>query len=139
MKKVFIIATLFMSGFYLQAQQIMVSDLARTARFNKIIDEVNNGPKKIKYDDIQGTPYYYKNFVSARVGDTSGVIPIRYSPFLDSVEILDSQSGNVYEIPKEAAYPKFTFEGTNEKLVLVNTNNEYSGYFIELVGGKTGF
>ncbi|WP_028120993.1 hypothetical protein [Epilithonimonas tenax] len=136
MKTIIITASLLFNGIFLQAQQISVSDLARTARFNKIIDEVNNGPKKLKYSEIQGTPYYFANFVPARVGDTSGIIPIRYSPFLDSVEILDSNTGNVYELPKEAAYPKFTFETTHEKLVLINTHNEYSGYFFELVGGK---
>ena len=137
MKTIIITVSLFFGGFLSHAQQhISLGEAARTARFNKIIDEVNNGPKKLKYSDIQGSPYYYANFVPARVGDTSGIIPIRYSPFLDSVEILDSNSGNVYELPKEEAYPKFTFETTHEKLVLVNTNNEYSGYFFELVGGK---
>ena len=137
MKTIFITASLFFVGVFSQAQQhISLGEAARTARFNQIIDEVNNGPKKIKYSDIQGSPYYYANFVPAKVGDTSGVIPIRYSPFLDSIEILDNNSGNVYELPKEEAYPKFTFQTTNEKLVLVNTNNEYSGYFFELVGGK---
>lgn len=137
MKTIIITASLLFGGFFSQAQQHMtLGEAARAARFNKIIDEVNNGPKKLKYSDIQGSPYYYANFVPARVGDTSGVIAIRYSPFLDSVEILDNTSGNVYEIPKEEAYPKFTFQTTQEKLVLVNTNNDYSGYFFELVGGN---
>jgi len=133
MKKLIITASIFLSGIYLQAQQI---DLARNAQFTKSMDEINNGPKKIKYSDIQGTPYYYPNFIPAKLGDTSGTIPIRYSPFLDSVEIMDNKTGNVYVIPEEEAYPKFTFETTKEKLVLVNTNNEYSGYFFEIVGGK---
>lgn len=136
MKTIIITASLFFSGILLQAQQVTLGDVARTARFNKIIDEVNNGPKKIKYSDIQGTPYYNLNFAPARVGDTSGIIPIRYNPFLDTIEIMDSNTGSVYELPKEEAYPKFTFQNTNEKLVLTNTNNEYSGYFFELVGGK---
>lgn len=137
MKTIIITASLFLVGFLTRAQQhLSLGEAARTARFNKIIDEVNNGPKKIKYSDIQGSPYYYANFVPAKVGDTSGIIPIRYSPFLDSVEILDNNTGNVYELPKEEAYPKFTFETTKERLVLVNTYDAYSGYFIELVGGK---
>ncbi len=137
MKTIILTASLFFLGIFSQAQQHMtLGEAARAARFNKIIDEVNNGPKKLKYADIQGSPYYYANFIPAKVGDTPGTIPIRYSPFLDSVEILDSNSGNVYEIPREEAYPKFTFETTKEKLVLVNTNNEYSGYFFELIMGK---
>lgn len=138
MKTIVITASLFFGGVFTYAQQHMtLGEAARAARFNKIIDEVNNGPKKLKYADIQGSPYYYANFVPAKVGDTSGIIPIRYNPFLDTVEIMDNNSGNVYELPKEEAYPKFTFQTTQEKLVLVNTNNEYSGYFFELVGGKT--
>lgn len=136
MRKIIITASVFLIGISAQAQQLNVGEIARTARFSKIIDEVNNGPKKLKYSDIQGSPYYYANFVPAKLGETSATIPIRYSPFLDSVEIMDSNTGNVYEIPKEEAYPKFTFETTKEKLVLVNTNNEYSGYFFELIAGK---
>ena len=133
MKTIFIAAGLFFGITSLKAQQI---DLNRNANFNKSMDEISNGQKKIKYSDIQGTPYYYVNFIPARVGDTSGIIPIRYNPFLDTIEIMDNNSGNVYELPKEEAYPKFTFQNTNERLVLVNTNNEYSGYIFELVGGK---
>lgn len=133
MKKIVITISTIFCGLFLQAQQI---DLARNAQFTKSMDEINSGQKKIKYSDIQGSPYYFVNFVPAKLGDTSGTISIRYSPFLDAVEIMDDKTGNVYQIPEEEAYPKFTFRTTNEKLVLVNTNNEYSGYFFELVGGK---
>ncbi len=137
MKTIIITASFLLFGTISYAQQNSnFNDIARTAHFNKTIDEINDGPKKLKYSDIQGSPYYFANFVPAKVGDTSGIIPVRYNPFLDTVEILDNNTGNVYELPKEEAYPKFTFETTHEKLVLVNTNNEYSGYFFELVGGK---
>ena len=136
MKTTIITASLFFGGIFLNAQQVSIFESSRMAYLNKTIDEINNGPKKIKYTDIQGSPYYFANFVSAKIGDTSGLIPIRYNPFLDRVEILDNNSGSVYELPKESNYPKFTFVNTQEKLVLVNTNNEYSGYFFELVGGK---
>ncbi|MCG2794006.1 MAG: hypothetical protein L6262_10725 [Weeksellaceae bacterium] len=133
MKTLFLSASLLLSGLFLNAQQI---NLARNAQFTKSMDEINSGSKKLKYTDIQGSPYYDDNFVPAKLGENSGTISIRYSPFLDSIEILDGQTGNVYVIPKEQQYPKFTFETTKEKLILVNTNNEYSGYFFELVGGK---
>lgn len=136
MKTTIITASLFFGEIFLNAQQVSIFESSRMAYLNKTIDEINNGPKKIKYSDIQGSPYYFANFVSAKIGDTSGLIPIRYNPFLDRVEILDNNSGSVYELPKESNYPKFTFVNTQEKLVLVNTNNEYSGYFFELVGGK---
>lgn len=125
---------LIFTGLFIQAQQVSVSEIARLTRFTKTIDEVNNGKQKIKYSEIQGIPYYYANFVNARVGDTSSLIPIRYNSFLDTIEILDKT--DVYEIPREDSYPKFTFEKTNEKLVWVNTHDEFAGYFFEIVGGK---
>ncbi len=132
--KTLIGSLLLVSGIFLQAQRISVSEMARTARFSKVIDEINNGKQKIKYSDINGIPYYTANFLPAKVGDTPGIVSIRYNTFLDTIEILNG--ADVYEIPREDAYPKFTFEKTNEKLVLVNTHNEFSGYFFELAGGK---
>lgn len=118
----------------LQAQQISVSEIARNARWSKQIDEVNNGKQKIKYSDIQGIPYYNANFEPARVGDTSASVPIRYNSFLDTVEILVNT--DVYEIPREESYPKFIYEKSGAKLVLVNTHDELAGYFFELAPGK---
>ncbi len=136
MKTIIITVSLLLCGISLHAQQISVSDLARTARFNKIIDEVNNGKQKIKYSEIQGIPYYYPNFITAKVGDTSTIIPIRYNIFLDTIEVLDNSTGTVYEVSRDESLPKLIFEKSQERLVLVNTNNEYSGYFFELVSGK---
>lgn len=132
--KYFTIALLSISTLFLQAQQISVSDVARTSKFNKQIDEINNGKQKIKYSDINGIPYYSAGFVRAKIGDTQSFAPIRYNTFLDTLEIL--ADNNVYEIPREDSYPKFTFEGTKEKLVLVNSGDEYAGYFFEIAEGK---
>lgn len=135
MKKSFIAALVLAGGILAQAQQVSsVGEIARQAKFTKVIDEINNGKQKIKYSDIQGIPYYTANFATARVGDTSGTIPIRYNTFLDTVELLDQQ--NVYELPREESYPKFTFEN-GLKLVFVNTYDQYAGYFFELESGKT--
>ena len=133
MKSIFSLAFLSVMLFA-EAQQISVSDVARNIKFNKTINEINNGKQKISYSDIQGIPYYTKGFVNARVGDTSSWVPIRYNSFLDTIEILDKLE--VYEIPKEQSYPKFTLEKTNEKLVLLNTGDQYAGYFFELSDGK---
>lgn len=132
--KTFISFVLILSIGFTYAQQVSLGEISRLVRFTKTIDEVNNGKTKLKYSDIQGIPYYYDNFANARVGDTSSIIPIRYNSFLDTIEVLDKT--DVYEIPKEESYPKFTFEKTNEKLVLVNTHNEFSGYFFEMTSGK---
>lgn len=134
MKTIFTIFSLVAVSAMLDAQQISVSQIARDARWSKQIDEVNNGKQKIKYSDIQGVPYYNMDFLPARVGDTSASVPIRYNSFLDTVEIL--VNADVFEIPREESYPKFTYEKTGEKLVLVNTHDELAGYFFELAGGK---
>lgn len=134
MKTFFSVMALSLAGLTIQAQQISLGEISRMAKFSKMIDEVNNGKQKIKYSDIEGRPYYKPDFAVARVGDTSGSVPVRYNSFLDTVEILAGME--VYEIPREESYPKFTFEKTGEKLVLVNTRDENAGYFFELEGGK---
>lgn len=117
-----------------QAQQISLREISSNIKFNQQIDEFNNGKDKIKYADIQGIPYYNSKFIDAKVGETSGTIPIRYNVFLDTVEV--SEKGTVYELPKDEPTPSFTFTTTKEKLVFVNTNDIYSGYFFELNDGK---
>lgn len=125
---------LLIGSHFFQAQQITVGDLARQARFSKVIDEVNNGKTKIKYSEINGIPYYTAGFVSAKVGDTSSYVPIRYNTFLDTIEIMDKSE--VYELPREGSVPSFTFEQSKAKLVFVNTFDEFAGYFFEIAGGK---
>ena len=48
---------------FLNAQQISLGEISRTAKFGKLIDEINNGTTKIKYSDIKGIPYYYPEFI----------------------------------------------------------------------------
>lgn len=134
MKIIYSIVLLAISTISLNAQHATIGDATRVSNFNKMVDEVNNGKTKIKYSDINGIPYYSAGFVRAKVGDTSSFVPIRYNTFLDAVEIMADNT--VYEIPREESYPKFTFEETKEKLVLVNSGDEYAGYFFEIVNGK---
>lgn len=118
----------------LQAQQISLGEISRTAKFGKLIDEQNNGATKIKYSDIKGIPYYYPEFINARIGNTSTSAPIRYNSFLDTVEIVNNE--DVYQLPKDDSNPYFTFTTTKEKLVFVKTDDLYSDYFFELSDGK---
>jgi len=122
------------SAISLQAQQISLGEISRLAKFNKLIDEVNNGTQKIKYSEIEGIPYSNINFVRAKVGESTTWVPIRYNSFLDTVEILVNT--DVFEIPRAEAPPRFTFEKTNEKLVVVHSQDEYAGYFFEIADGK---
>lgn len=135
MKIIYSIIFLALINSSINAQFAIITEAARISKFNKTIDEINNGKQKIKYSDINGIPYYSAGFVRAKVGDTPSYVPIRYNTFLDAVEIMGDNS-TVYEIPREESYPKFTFEGTKEKLVLVNSGDEYAGYFFEIADGK---
>jgi len=133
MKKIFITAAVLFMSISVYSQSISQS-LFEVNRFNKFIDEVNNGQKKLKYSDIQGSPYYHKNFEPAKLADNPEIINIRYNTLLDSVEFLNGT--DVYELPRSNSFPKFTLLTTNEKLVFLNTGTDYAGYFFELVSGK---
>ena len=135
MKSIISLLSILITANFVQAQQQMsLREISSNIRFDKLIDEFNNGKDKIKYADIQGIPYYYAKFIDANVDKTSGTIPIRYNIFLDTIEVMDKQT--VYEIPKDEPTPAFTFTTTKEKLVFVNTNDIYAGHFFELTAGK---
>lgn len=134
MKIIITLLSLLVTGFSIDAQQISLREISSNTRFDKHIDELNNGKTKIKYSDIQGIPYYYAQFIDAKVGDNSGTIPIRYNTFLDTVEVVEKE--DVYELPKDETIPPLIFSPTKEKLVFLKTNDLYSGYFFELTMGK---
>lgn len=134
MKIIITLLSLLVTGFSIDAQQISLREISSNTRFDKHIDELNNGKTKIKYSDIQGIPYYYAQFIDAKVGDNSGTIPIRYNTFLDTVEVVEKE--DVYELPKDETIPPLIFSTTKEKLVFLKTNDLYSGYFFELTMGK---
>lgn len=119
---------------FFQAQQLSLSEIARKARFDQQIDEFNNGAAKIKYSDVKGSPYYYPQFLKAKVGETSETTLIRYNSFLDTIELVEKE--DVYQLPKDESIPSFVFEETKEKLVFVKTDDFYSGYFLEIAAGK---
>ena len=134
MNKILRLIFLLFSGILLQAQQVSLNEISRKARFDRQIEELNNGAPKINYSDIQGIPYYYPEFIPAKVGESTNIVPMRYNSFLDTVEVVDKE--DVYQISKNESSPTFTFETTKEKLVFVKTNDLYSGYFFELTSGK---
>lgn len=134
MRLLFSLIVTALTFFSLEAQQLSLGGNSWVANFKKASDEVNNQEEKLKYSEIKGTPYYKADFESAKFDDTPTVAPIRYNTFLDVVEILIDN--NIYEIPREATPKKFTFTKTNERLVVVDTHDEYAGYFFEIADGK---
>jgi hypothetical protein len=134
MKLIFTLIGFFGASISTQAQQISTREISSNIRFNKQIEEFNNGTEKIRYADIKGIPYYYPEFINAKIGDTKTSAPIRYNSFLDTIELINNE--DVYQLPKEESNPSFTLETTKEKLVYVKTEDLYSGYFFELNEGK---
>jgi hypothetical protein len=142
MKQNFIIAVFLIFGIQIQSQQTMNrEDYFRDARFNINMEESKNGRETaLTYADLEGSPYYNPDFLPAKLGNTAAVVPIRYNIFADKVELLSGD--DVYEAPKEMGIigesdlSKFTFEDSHETLVLVNTYDEFTGYFFQLASGK---
>ncbi len=133
MKIIFSVLSLLFFGAFLQAQ-LTLSEISRTTKFEKQIEEFNNGKSKIKYSDVKGTPYYDPEFLKAKVANTQNTALVRYNSFLDLVEVVEKE--DVYQLAKDETSPDFTFEKTKEKLVFVKTDDFYSGYFIEILAGK---
>lgn len=136
MKAIIIIASLLLSNSILNAQYISnFNEVARTTRFNKSIDEINNGKAVLKYSDIQGNPFYKSGFSNAKIGDTENVLPVRYNMYKDSFEVMNNN--DIYSIPLDNAFSKFTFLSNNDKFILTNDDAGVSGYFLVLKEGKS--
>ncbi len=111
----------------------------RDVRFNQYMEKLTTKEKKLSFSDIEGSPYYKQDFLPARFGNSTVVLPIRYNCITDTVEAMN---GNVvYEIPKEnilkdSPLSKFIFEKSLETLILVDTHNEFSGYYFRILAGK---
>jgi len=135
MKTIIITASLLFTNTFLNAQYLSnFNEIARTARFNKILEEVNNGKAVLKYSDIQGNPFYKSGFSNAKVGDVEHILPVRYNLYKDSFEVLNNN--DIYSIPLDNAFSKFIFLNTNEKFILSNDDAGVAGYFLVLTEGK---
>lgn len=134
MKIIIITASLFFGVICLNAQQISVGDVARTAHFNRIIDEINNGKAILKYSDIQGNPFYKSGFSPAKIGDDKTPLSVRYNMYKDAFEVLNNT--DIYSLPKNIAFSKITFTDSNEKFILSTDDIGVAGYFLVLADGK---
>ncbi len=104
-------------------------------RFNKFINEVNNGKgQPLTYADIEGNAYFAKGFVTANIENATSLIKARYNTYTDTVELLNEQ--DIFELPKTAKYSRIAFQNPVATLVLMNVENLPQGYYFELVPGK---
>lgn len=134
MKTIIITVSLFFGVICLNAQQISVGDVARTAHFNRTIDEINNGKAVLKYSDIQGNPFYKSGFSPAKIGDDKNLLSVRYNMYKDAFEVLSNT--DIYSLPKDIAFSKITFTDSKEKFILSNDDIGIAGYFLVLAEGK---
>lgn len=131
---------LILHGITIKAQQnINRESYQQDVRFSQYMDKLSSEDKKINYQDIEGSPYYYLEFLPARFGNSSSSHSIRYNIYTDTVEMMIDNV--IDEIPKtnivkESQLSKFTFEKSNETLILVDSHDEKSGYFFRLTSGK---
>ncbi|WP_347217453.1 hypothetical protein [Chryseobacterium sp.] len=132
MKK--IILTLALSSFSLGFAQQKLSINSITGFQSAFDDMKNRMGKSMNFDEIEGTPYLNKNFTNAKVAANYQEAPVRYNSYSDEIEF---QNGDeVQVLPKNATFSRIEFTSPKQVMVLLETSDELSGYFIELVGGK---
>lgn len=140
MKKNFTIILLSLHGIMIQAQQNFSREsYQQDVRFSQYMDKLSSDNKKMKYEDIQGSPYYHLEFLPARFGNTSSSHSIRYNIYSDTIEmIIDNKIDEIPKtnIVKESPLSKFTFNKSKETLILVDSHDDRSGYFFLLADGK---
>ncbi len=90
--------------------------------------------RTIKYDEIKGSPYVKLTFTLAKFGDNYENAPARYNSYTDEIEY--QKNGEIYLLPKKTDIKKIQFINTKDILTNLETNDEFSGYFFEIVDGK---
>lgn len=137
MKKI-ILSALMITSISVMSQQsfnLPTNNGAFLPMDNWLLNKVNsNSGKSLTYDDIKGTPYHSKGYSLAKFSGTSETAPARYNSYSDQVEF--SKEDKVFVLPKNDAFAKVVFENPKEVLINLNTNDDLSGYFFELVDGK---
>ncbi|MFC0427762.1 hypothetical protein [Chryseobacterium scophthalmum] len=137
MKKI-VSSILFLFAIAINAQANF--SLANNGQFlpqdNAIFNKVNSpsAGKNLSYSDIQGSPYYSKGYIVAKFSGSNESAPAKYNSYNDEVEFM--KEDKPYVLPKNENFSTVTFTTTKETLVRLETNDELSGYFFELVNGK---
>lgn len=136
MKKITLIALLGISSFlFSQANTIGLTSGGGTREvFFKIKSE--GAGRALNYDEIIGSPYLNKNFSIAKVANDYEKAPVRYNTFNDEIEF--QKNGTTLALPKEEKFSRIEIFSPKMTLVSLDTQDDLSGYFIELVNDKTG-
>lgn len=108
-----------------------------TGPYNGLLyNKINSGAtdKVYSYSDIQGSPFIYKDYKKAKVGNFADVVLTRYNTYTDEVEIKIKE--DVYPLLKENNYSPVKFIDSDEQLIYVS-DNEQKGYYYVLSVGST--
>lgn len=99
--------------------------------------KINSNGKTLEYNEIKGSPYVNSEFFSAKIAENYEKVDVRYNSYSDQVEY--ERDEQVYILPKESAFSKIEISSSPQQvLVMLNTNDEFSGYFYEIVDNKIG-
>ncbi|WP_114820009.1 hypothetical protein [Chryseobacterium sp. KLBC 52] len=136
MKKITLITLLGMSSFlFSQANTIGLTSGGGTREvFFKIKSE--GAGRALNYDEIIGSPYLSKSFNIAQVANDYEKAPVRYNTFNDEIEF--QKNGTTLALPKEEKFSRIEIFSPKMTLVRLDTQDDLSGYFFELVKDKTG-
>ncbi|REC49162.1 hypothetical protein [Chryseobacterium pennipullorum] len=93
--------------------------------------------RTLSYSDIQGNAYYSKDFVTTKFEGVTEPAPGRYNTYLDEVEFKKEKNDDkVYVLPKNDMFSRITFLDSKDTLVKLDTGDDLSGYFFEIVAGQ---
>ena len=102
--------------------------------YNRVYLNHSTGNWEIPYENIEGSPYLQKNFIATKIDGTNATEDLRYNIYADQLEI--SKNSEIFVLPKSSTYTRFIFS-PNEVIQYLETGDANSGYFIELVNGKS--
>jgi len=135
MKKI-IFSILLISFSYAFAQNGMVlsrADFGEGTTFSGRINSEKAG-RSLTYDEVVGSPYANVNFSLAKIAENYEKIPVRYNSYTDQIEF--QKDGSVMILPKDSKFSRIDITSPKQTLVNLETNDELSGYFYEIVNGK---
>lgn len=134
MKKIIFSIILFAYNFSFSQNGMVLSksDFADGGTFSGMINSQRAG-KNLSYDEIVGSPYANSNFLLAKIAENYEKVPIRYNSYMDQIEF--EKDGAVMVLPKDSRFSRIEILSPRETLVSIDTKDDLSGYFYELVNG----
>lgn len=130
-----ILSILLITANYAFAQNVILSraDFSQGTAFSAMVNSAKTG-KSLTYSEVAGSPYANVNFSTAKIAENYEKIAARYNSYADQIEF--QKDGTVMILPKDHIFSRIEMESPKQTLVNLETNDELSGYFYEIVNGK---